>query len=139
MFGIDVETCAGCAGLRRFTQRHRVNRVYLDAVDLMPGQGIGSPDGRLRRQCGRDEEGSKGRQEVSGENCSHAAGRAGAFFTGDWIAERMRTPFILPILLFEPDEGKTLNLTLDLSQSTGSLTSFIDLHQNNMESASITC
>ena len=36
--------------------------------------------------------------EVSGANFSHAAGRAGAFFTGDWTAERMRTPFILPIL-----------------------------------------
>ena len=40
-----------------------------------------------------------GRKEESGANFSHAAGRAGAFFTGDWIAERMRTPFILPILL----------------------------------------
>jgi hypothetical protein len=39
-----------------------------------------------------------GRKEVSGANFSHASGRAGAFFTGDWIAERMRTPFILPIL-----------------------------------------
>ncbi len=39
-----------------------------------------------------------GRKEVSGANFSHAGGRAGAFFTGDWTAERMKTPFILPIL-----------------------------------------
>jgi hypothetical protein len=39
-----------------------------------------------------------GRKEVSGVNFSHAVGRAGAFFTGDWAAERMKLPFILPIL-----------------------------------------
>ena len=34
-----------CAGLKRFTQRHRINRVYPDAVGSMPGQGIGWADG----------------------------------------------------------------------------------------------
>jgi hypothetical protein len=32
-----------------------------------------------------------------------AATRAGAFFAGDWIAERMKTPFILPILYRESE------------------------------------
>jgi hypothetical protein len=45
-------------------------------------------DGRARWQCGRDETGSMGRKEGSGANFSHAAGRAGAFFTWDWIGDR---------------------------------------------------
>jgi len=31
---------AACARLKGFTQRHRINRVYPDAVGSMPGQGI---------------------------------------------------------------------------------------------------
>ncbi len=34
----------------------------------------------------------------SGPNFSRAPGRAGAYFAGDWTAERIKTPFILPIL-----------------------------------------
>jgi len=87
--------------LKRFTQRRRIKRVYPDAVGLMPRQGIGSPDGRPMRQCGRDEEGSMGLKDISGANFSRAVGRAGAFFAGAWSAERMRTSLILFIRVVE--------------------------------------
>ncbi len=44
--------------LKRCAQRHRINRVYPDAVGSMPGQGIRWADGRARRESGSDEEGS---------------------------------------------------------------------------------
>ncbi len=64
----------------------------------MSGQGNGSPGGRPRWQCGGDEDCSTGRSEVSGPHFSRTAGRAGAFFAGGWAGNRIRTPFILPIL-----------------------------------------
>jgi hypothetical protein len=27
--GIEVETCTACGGLKRFTQRHQFNRIFL--------------------------------------------------------------------------------------------------------------
>jgi hypothetical protein len=59
--------------------------------------GIGWVDGRPRWLSDGDEQGSTGRLEVSGPHFSRTAGRAGAFFAVDRIAERMRTPLILPI------------------------------------------
>ena len=43
------------AGLKGFTQRHRINRRYPDAVGSMPGQGVGWADGCPRWQCDGDE------------------------------------------------------------------------------------
>jgi len=46
---------AACGGLKAFTQRHRINRVYPDAVGSMTGQGIGGTDGCARRERGGNE------------------------------------------------------------------------------------
>jgi len=60
-------------GFKRVSRNAAASTAFPpDAMGMMAGQWIGLADGCPRRQCGRDEAMSKGRQDVTGANISRA-------------------------------------------------------------------